>query len=123
MHMTVNRGIRASTARAYLKPVRKRRNLSVMTHAEVTSLSMDGRVVAGVNVEHGGQKSVVTATRGVILAAGAVGSPVLLQRSGIGPADVLSNAGVQVRHELPGVGANMQNNTVLRGPRRLPLAF
>ena len=110
MHMTVDRGVRASTARAYLKPARGRSNLSVMTHAEVSLLSMNGRVVTGVEVVHGNQTSVLTAAREVVVAAGAVGSPVLLQKSGIGPAGVLRDAGVQVRHELPGVGANMQDH-------------
>ena len=110
MHMTIARGVRASTANAYLRPVQKRPNLQVMTHAQVLDLAMDGRVVNGVNILRKGKEETLLAQREVILSAGAVGSPTILQQSGIGPADVLNSAGVAVRHELPGVGSNMQDH-------------
>ena len=110
MHMTIADGVRASTSRAYLRPVLYRRNLEVMTNALAKNLVLDGRVVKGVNLFHRGRDMTVSANREVILAAGAVGSPSLLQRSGIGPADVVKDAGVELRHELPGVGENMQDH-------------
>ena len=110
MHMTVANGVRASTAQAYLAPVKSRSNLEIMTHAVVQDIQLDGRVATGVNLEVGGGQMTVTANREVILCAGAVGSPSILQRSGIGPTDVLADAGVSVRHDLPGVGKNMQDH-------------
>ena len=110
MHMTVANGVRASTAQAYLAPVKSRSNLEIMTHAVVQDIQLDGRVATGVNLEVGGGQMTVTANREVILCAGAVGSPSILQRSGIGPTDVLTDAGVSVRHDLPGVGKNMQDH-------------
>ena len=110
MHMTVANGVRASTALAYLAPVKSRSNLEVMTHAVVQDIQLDGRVATGINLEVGGEPMTVTANREVILCAGAVGSPSILQRSGIGPADVLTDAGLSVRHDLPGVGKNMQDH-------------
>ena len=110
MHMTVNNGVRDSTSNAFLKPVRKRPNLSILQGAEVIDLLMDGRAVNGVNVLSRGRKIRALANREVILAAGAIGSPAILQRSGIGPAGVLRDAGVDVVHELAGVGENLQDH-------------
>ena len=110
MHMTVMGGVRASTANAYLKPVRSRANLSVLTNAQVSTLRMDGKRVTGVAAEWRGRQLQLTAEREVILAAGAIGSPAILQRSGIGPGQVLQDAGVSVVHELPGVGENLQDH-------------
>lgn len=110
MHMTVANGVRASTANAYLKPVRRRSRLSVLTNTQVSGLRMDGKRVTGVNASWRGKSLQLSAKREVILAAGAIGSPALLQLSGIGPAAVLHAAGVPLRHELPGVGANLQDH-------------
>ena len=108
--MTVDGGVRASTARASLAPVRKRPNLDVMTGATVERILLEGKTATGIAFRRGRQAGAIHATREVIVAAGAIGSPVLLQRSGIGPKEVLAEAGVAVRHELAGVGRNLQDH-------------
>ena len=108
--MTVDRGVRASTARAYLAPVRKRSNLDVMTGATVERVLLEGKTATGVAFRRGNQGGSILATREVIVAAGAIGSPALLQRSGVGPKEVLAEAGVAVQHELQGVGRNLQDH-------------
>ena len=110
MQMTVEDGVRASTARAYLAPVRRRRNLTIVTGVNVDKVMLEGGTAAGVAFHRGNRRIEAVAAREVILAAGAIGSPVLLQRSGIGPRDVLENAGVAVVHELRGVGENLQDH-------------
>ena len=110
MHMTVKDGVRWSTANAYLKPVMNRPNLTVVTNAMTHKILLDGKKATGVRYEVGGKVVDATARREVILSAGSVGSPQLLQLSGIGPAAVLKNAGVEVVHDLPGVGENLQDH-------------
>ena len=108
------RGMRLSTAQAFLKPARGRANLEVFTHAEAEGLILkDGRA-AGVALRHRGIPMQIDARGEVILAAGAIGSPQLLQVSGIGPGAVLSENGVAVAHDLPGVGENLQDHLQLR---------
>src|SRR4051794_11926549 len=104
-------GRRWSAADAYLRPAMKRPNLEVLTHATVEGLELEGDRVTGVRY-HGriGGTKTVRAEREVILSAGAFGSPQLLMLSGIGPADHLRQVGVTVRHELPGVGQNLQDH-------------
>src|SRR5215469_15276108 len=105
----LHRGRRLSAARAYLHPVLSRPNLTVRTRAFVTRIQLDGGRATGVNYRHRGQQH---AARGgeIILCGGAINSPQLLQVSGIGSPDVLQQSGVQVRHELPGVGENLQDH-------------
>ena len=110
MHMTVKGGVRWSTANAYLRPVLRRPNLKVETEALMHRVVLEGRRAVGVEYERGGQTRQARARREVILSAGSIGSPVILQLSGIGPGAVLSAAGVELRHELPGVGANLQDH-------------
>ena len=110
MHMTVRRGERCSTDLAYLEPARKRSNLTVVTEAEVDTLILSDQRVTGVRYHRRGQACVANARREVILSAGSIGSPTILQRSGIGPVAVLAEAGVEVQHELPGVGENLQDH-------------
>ena len=110
MHMTVKDGVRWSTANAYLRPVMARANLKVETKALMRRVVLEGRRAVGVEYERGGQVRQARARREVILSAGSIGSPVILQLSGIGPGSVLSAAGVEVNHELPGVGANLQDH-------------
>ncbi len=110
MHMTVKNGVRWSTANAYLKPARQRNNLTVLTHALSKRVLLEGKRAVGVEFEHQGQTKVAHASREVILSAGSVGSPHLLQLSGIGPAAVLQQAGIEVKHDLPGVGENLQDH-------------
>ncbi len=110
MQMTVKNGVRWSTANAYLKPAMRRKNLKVLTHALSRRIVMNGKVARGVEYEIAGQVHTIEADREVILCAGSVGSPQLLQLSGIGPAAVLQAAGVDVVHDLAGVGENLQDH-------------
>ncbi len=110
MHMTVKHGVRSSTAREYLGPARRRPNLSVVTNATVDRILLEGKTAIGVAFHRGKKKFRATAQTEVILSAGAIGSPCLLQLSGIGPKDVLENAGVRPLHELSGVGKNLQDH-------------
>ena len=106
---TVN-GRRCSAARAYLKPARGRRNLEVVTDAHATRVLMEDRRATGVEYRRGGALRTVTARREVILSAGALQSPHLLMLSGIGAADALGAAGIDIVHALPGVGKNLQDH-------------
>lgn len=100
------RGRRVSAAKAYLDPALRRANLSVRTEAHVVRIDVEqGRAVA-VRYRQGGGERVVRAHREIIVAAGAIQSPQLLELSGIGDPRVLARAGLEVRHALPGVGAN-----------------
>ncbi len=110
MHMTVKDGVRWSTANGYLKPALARPNLKVVSEALTHRLVLDGKRATGVAYEVGGTQTTVTANREVILAAGSIGSPMLLQLSGIGPGAVLQDAGVPVVQDLPGVGENLQDH-------------
>ncbi len=110
MHMTVKDGVRASTSNAYLGPALARANLKVVGKALTRRVMLEGKRAVGVEYERGGQSHVARAAREVILAAGSIGSPQLLQLSGIGPGEVLRAAGVAVAHELPGVGENLQDH-------------
>ena len=110
MHMTVKNGVRWSTANAYLKPARQRPNLKVITGALSQRIVLDGKRATGVEFIRGGRKQVVNARREVILSAGPIASPHLLQLSGIGPGAVLKQAGIDVVHDLSGVGENLQDH-------------
>ena len=110
MHMTVKNGWRWSTANAYLKPVAHRPNLRILTHALARRIVFKGYRAKGVVFERGGKTLTAHCRSEVILAAGAIGSPVLLQLSGIGPANVLRRAGIEVLCDKPGVGANLQDH-------------
>ena len=107
-------GRRWSTATAFLKPVLKRGNLRLETGVDVERLVLDGRRVVGVRAMRGGQVLTARVTGEAILAAGAVGSPLILQRSGIGDAAALKQVGVAVQHDLRGVGANLQDHLQIR---------
>jgi choline dehydrogenase len=110
MHMTVKNGVRSSTANAYLRPVMDRANLTVMTGALVHRVLLNGKQAVGVRYERGGKVADVKANSEVVLSAGSIGSPHILQLSGIGNREVLEKAGIEVNHELPGVGANLQDH-------------
>ncbi len=110
MHMSVDSGVRASSANAYLKPAMARPNLEVVSHALSRRVILEARRAVGIEYLHGGETRLARAAREVILAAGSIGSPQLLQLSGIGPAAVLKAAGVEVVHDLPGVGENLQDH-------------
>src|SRR5439155_14412740 len=105
---------RASAARTYLRPVSKRPNLQVVTSALVHRVLFDGTRATGVEFSRNGEAERADAGREVILAAGAVGSPHLLQLSGVGDPEVLAKAGIPVHHALPGVGRNFQDHYIAR---------
>jgi choline dehydrogenase-like flavoprotein len=107
------RGRRWSCADAYLKPVLHRENLEVVTRAQVLGLELEGDRVTEVRFTRRGREHSVRAYREVILCAGAFNSPQLLMASGIGPAEHLSEVGVDVVHDLPGVGQNLQDHPFL----------
>lgn len=111
---TAHKGFRWSTARGFLRPARKRINLTVRTNAQTTRVLFEGKRAVGVEYVQGGQRKKARAAAEVVLAAGAIGSPQLLQCSGIGPAELLSNVGVPVVHALPGVGRNLQDHLQVR---------
>jgi choline dehydrogenase len=108
-------GVRWNASKAFLRPVQKRTNLSVMVKAHVLTLLFEGARCVGVQVRRGdGSVAELRARREVILAAGSIGSPGLLERSGIGRPQVLTSAGVAVRHALMGVGENLQDHLQIR---------
>jgi choline dehydrogenase-like flavoprotein len=112
--VTQKRGRRWSAADAYLRPAMSRPNLEVITGAHVLGLELDEGRVTGVRYRAGRRGEQVTRPeREVLLCAGAIASPQLLLLSGIGPADELTAVGVEVRHELPGVGKNLQDHPFL----------
>ncbi len=110
MHMTVKNGVRWSTANAYLRPAQSRPNLHVVTGALSQRILLDGKRAVGVEYTSEGASRRIDASREVILSAGPIASPHLLQLSGIGPGQVLQDAGIEVRHDLPGVGENLQDH-------------
>ena len=109
LHLTTRNGRRHSAATAYLKPARSRPNLTVKTGAHVSQVLFEGRRAVG--VQFGSEK--VSAGE-VVLSAGALQSPQLLQLSGIGPARLLESLGIPVLADLPGVGENLQDHLALR---------
>jgi choline dehydrogenase-like flavoprotein len=109
-HEKGREGERCSAAAAYLHPVMNRPNLHVITKAQATGVVMDGRKATGLKYRQGKEDKQVRARREVILSSGAFGSPQLLLLSGIGPAGELKQAGIEVRHDLPGVGKNLQDH-------------
>lgn len=110
MHMTVDKGVRASTSNAYLRRALKRPNLTLKKGIVARKVLLDGKKAVGVEFEQSGKLSQVLATKEVISSAGSIGSVQLLQLSGIGPAAVLENAKINLVHDLPGVGANLQDH-------------
>ncbi len=114
--LITHKGLRCSTAKGYLKPARKRSNLQIETNAQVTGLvySDNGKQVTGVTYYKNGKTHTVYCRAEVILAAGAVQTPQLLQLSGIGNAGFLKEKGIEVKADLPGVGENLQDHLQAR---------
>jgi choline dehydrogenase len=108
------RGVRWSGTRGFLRPAQGRPNLTVMTDALVKRVRLDGRRALGIEFLRGGEEAFAEARVETILAAGAIGSPQILQLSGIGPAAALQSLGIPVAHELAGVGENLQDHLQLR---------
>ena len=111
---TAHKGFRWSTARGFLRPARKRPNLTVITKAQTTRVLFEGNRAVGVEYLKSGKTCQVKATREVILSAGAIGSPQILQLSGIGPKALLDKVDIAVVHDLPGVGRNLQDHLQTR---------
>ena len=109
-----DRGRRWSTARGFLRPAMKRPNLRVITEAHSDSLIVDGKTVRGVRFRRKGKVQKAFAQAEVLLCAGAINSPKLLELSGIGRADVLADQGIELHHELNGVGENLQDHLQIR---------
>ena len=111
--VTTRNGLRSSAAAAYLRPIRSRRNLTVKTDSMVRRLIINGRRVSGVEIEGkaaSGTTRQVSARREVLLCAGTIGSPQILQLSGIGDSNLLKSLGIQPVHHLPEVGENLQDH-------------
>jgi len=108
------RGVRWNATKAFLRPAMKRPNLTVVTNAEVKRLRMEGKRVAGVEFWRRGESGFASARIETVLAAGSIGSPQILQCSGIGPEPLLRQHGVPVVHASPGVGENLQDHLQLR---------
>lgn len=101
---------RSSASLAYLNPIRHRKNLTIKLGARVSRIVLEGNRAAGVEVVGKSGVEIIHAEREVLVSSGAIGSPKLLQQSGIGPADHLTSVGVKVLHDLPGVGSNLQDH-------------
>ena len=122
----VNNGRRVSAARGFLHPAMKRRNLTVRTNAHATSIILEGKRAVGVRYLKGGRNGApieVRANKEVILSGGTINSPQLLQLSGIGPAPLLRSLGIDVKHELAGVGENLRDHYAPRFVARVKNAI
>jgi choline dehydrogenase len=117
--LTVKNGQRCSAAVAYLHPAMDRPNLRVETEALAARVLFEGKRASGVEYSQGGETKIAKAAREVILAGGAINSPQLLQLSGVGPADLLKQHGIEVVADLPGVGENLQDHYVITTTFRL----
>jgi len=113
-HVNQTHGRRLSAAKAFLKPALTRQNLSVIAGALVERIAFDGRRATGVRIRRGGVQTLIAARREVILSAGTVGTPLILERSGIGDGARVRALGVPLVHHLPGVGENLQDHLQLR---------
>ena len=113
MEMTVGDGMRASAARVYLRPALKNPKVRLVTRALVKRILFEGKTAVGVEYLHRGRVETVGARREVILSAGSIMSPMILKRSGIGPASELAEHGIPVLHPLAGVGENLMDHLEL----------
>ena len=117
--VTQKNGVRHSAKKAYIDPIRTRKNLRIITRAYVTRLMVEGKQVIGVEYQSGGQKHEITPGREVILSAGAIQSPQILELSGIGKPDHLNDLGITTIHGLNGVGENLADHYISRLSWRL----
>ena len=106
--------LRCSAAKGYLNPVKKRKNLKIITNAHVQKINFEGTKADSVSFYRGDKLDTTKARREIILSAGSIGSPHILQVSGIGNADKLSKIGIKAIHELKGVGMNLQDHLMFR---------
>lgn len=117
--MSRNGRFRGSTAQTFLREARKRQNLRILTNAVALKLLTEGKRCTGVRIDQMGREIEVKARREVIVSSGSIASPQLLQISGIGPAAHLKSIGVEVVHDLPGVGSNLSDHYVVRVSHRV----
>jgi len=110
----IERGRRVSAADAFLHPAVARGRVDLRIGAQAVGILFDGNRATGIRYRRGGQEQVVLARREVILSGGTLGTPHLLQLSGVGPADLLAAHGIAVRHDLPGVGENLRDHYTVR---------
>lgn len=110
MDMTVDRGVRASAANAYLRRALRRSNLQLHTHALATRIAFEGQRASGVSYQQGGLERHARARRAVLICAGPINTPQLLKLSGVGPGTELAALGIEVVRDLPGVGENLQDH-------------
>ena len=110
---TIANGRRQSTATAFLKPIKSRENLTILTRAQATRVLLNGTEATGIEYVRRGKMHKVTAKKEVVLSLGAINSPVLLQLSGIGAGSDLNTLGVQTVQDLPGVGKNLQDHVAV----------
>ena len=108
--MNVDSGIRASTSHAYLNPVKHRKNLTIFSKSLVTKIIFKNKKACGVELTRNNKNYSIYSHKEIILSAGSIGSPHILQVSGVGCRKKLKNAGIQVIHDLPGVGENLQDH-------------
>jgi choline dehydrogenase len=106
----IDKGVRWSTSRAYLRPAMDRPNLTVMAKAMVNRIIVNNGAAEGIEVENRGSSRIISCDREVIVCAGAMSTPKLLMLSGVGPADELNKHGIAITAEAPGVGRNLQNH-------------
>tara|TARA_B100000686_G_scaffold149219_1_gene156507 strand:- start:332 stop:1936 length:1605 start_codon:yes stop_codon:yes gene_type:complete len=112
--VTEKKGLRCSTAVGYLNPIRKRKNLKIVTNAHVKKINFDEKRAASVSYWKDNQLIKSKARKEIVLSAGSIGSPHILQVSGIGDAAKIKNVGIEVIHNSPGVGKNLQDHIMMR---------
>ena len=112
--LTTHKGFRCSTAVAYLKPAKKRPNLQIWTNSQVCKVIFENKKAVGIELIQDGIKKIIRANKEVILSAGAIQSPQILQLSGVGPEKLLQEFNIPLVHDLPGVGENLQDHLQYR---------
>lgn len=112
--LTQRNGFRCSSAKAYLKPAKSRDNLSIITNALTRKVIFEGKKAVGVEVRLNGEVKTIRARKEIILSAGAIGSPQILQMSGVGEAELLKSHGIEIVEEIKGVGENLQDHLQIR---------
>ena len=112
--LSTHKGLRCSAAVAYLKPAKERSNLTILTNSQVSKVIFENKKAVGVEFIQQGSKKTIRSTKEVILSAGAIQSPQILQLSGVGPAKLLQELNIPVVHDLPGVGENLQDHLQFR---------
>ena len=112
--LSTHKGLRCSAAVAYLKPAKQRSNLTILTNSQVSKVIFENKKAVGVEFIQQGSKKTIRSNKEVILSAGAIQSPQILQLSGVGPAKLLQELNIPVVHDLPGVGENLQDHLQFR---------